>query len=96
MPALIAWLLGALESSIGSIIISALVTLGFSFTTYKFAVQPFRAMVQGYLSSGGSQLTAIIGFLGIDQCVTMVLSAIAARYAVSSVSSLVRNKKVSG
>ncbi|WP_266170756.1 DUF2523 family protein [Dyella subtropica] len=93
MPAIIAWLVGVLESRIGSIVISALLSLGFSFTTYKFAVGPFRDLIRGILGGAPSYYLGIIGFTGMDACVTMVLSAIAARYAVSSVSNLVRNKK---
>jgi peptidoglycan/LPS O-acetylase OafA/YrhL len=95
MPALIAWLLGLLESAAGSIVISALVSLGFSFVSYKFAAQPFENLIRTYLSEGGQQLTSILGFLGLDQCVTMIFSAIAARYAVQGASHLVRNKKAS-
>lgn len=93
MPALIAWLVGLLESAAGSIIISALISLGFSFVSYKFAAQPFENMVKGYLAQGGQQFLSIMGFLGVDQCVTMIFSAIAARYAVQGASHLVRNKK---
>jgi len=92
VPKLIAWLLGVLETRIGSIVVSALLSLGFSFVTYKFTAQPFLTMIRNYMSSGGQQFLQVMGFIGVDQCVTMVFSAIAMRYAVSGVSNLVRNK----
>ena len=45
MPALVAWLLGALETTIGSIAISALLSLGLGYTTYKFTVAPLRDFI---------------------------------------------------
>lgn len=83
MPALIAWLMSALETTIGSIVISGLLSLGIGFTTYKFTVAPLKAFIIAQAGGMGAQAVAILGFLGFDVAITIILSAIAARYAVS-------------
>ncbi|MGN6234951.1 DUF2523 family protein [Dyella sp.] len=92
MPALIAWFFGVLETRIGSIIVSALLSMGLSFTTYTFAVAPFRELIRSQLSYAPSQMIAILGFLGVDQCITMLLSAITVRWTMRGLSNLVRSK----
>ncbi|MFK2904960.1 DUF2523 domain-containing protein [Dyella ginsengisoli] len=93
MPALIAWLLGALETTIGSIIVSALLSLGLGFTTYKFTVEPLKNFILSQSSGLGATAVNILGFLGLDQAITMILSAIAARYAVSGARAVLTRKK---
>lgn len=68
----------------GGWIASALLFLGLSFTSYKFAVAPFRQLIQDTMGGGGD-LIAWAGFLGIDKAVTIVLSAIGVKYGVQSV-----------
>ncbi|MDR3443706.1 DUF2523 family protein [Dyella sp.] len=95
MPALVAWLLGVLETRIGSIVISALLSLGLSFTTYKFSVGPIQSWIQ--TSVGGIPAVGIqvLGFLGVDKAITMVLSAVAARYAVQGARAALTRKVTS-
>lgn len=93
MPAIIAWLLGALETRIGSIIISGLLTLGFSFTSYTFTVAPLRnyiSQVAGGIPSMGLQ---VLGFLGVDAAITMLLSAVAAKYTINGVKSVLERRR---
>lgn len=71
------------STRLGGWIASALLTLGISVTTYKFAVAPFRDLIAGSMGSGG-QFVAWAGFLGIDKAVTIVLSAIGVRYGLSA------------
>lgn len=82
MPALVAWILGLLESRIGSIVISALLALGLSFTTYKFSVAPLLSWVQGAVGGIPGTGIAVLGFLGVDKAITMILSAVSSKYAV--------------
>lgn len=93
MPALVAWLLGALESAAGSIVISALVSMGLGFTTYTFTVEPLKAFILQQSSGLGATAVNILGFLGLDQAITIILSAIAARYAVSGARAVLTRKK---
>lgn len=92
MPVFIAWLWGALETRIGAIIISALLTLGLSFASYKFAVEPLRNLIQQQLAESGAEFTSILGFLGVDAAITMVLSAYTTRWAVSTGLNIIRKK----
>lgn len=69
-----------MQSRIGGWIVAALVWLGISITTYKFGVEGFRSLIATQLGSAGF-LVNWMGFLGVDQAITITLSAIAAKYA---------------
>jgi hypothetical protein len=70
-----------LGSRIGGWIVTALLWLGISLTTYKFGVDGFKSLISGEFSHADF-LVNWIGFFGIDQAITIVLSAIASKYAV--------------
>jgi len=77
-------LLGKMFSTrLGGWIASALLFFGLSWTTYTFAVEPFRDLIAQSMGGGG-QFVAWAGFLGIDRAVTIVLSAIGVKYGVSA------------
>lgn len=95
MPALVAWLLGALETTIGSIVISALLSLGLGYTTYKFTVAPLRDFIAAQASGVSGMAVQILGFLGLDVAITMILSAIAASYAVRGAKAIFTRRKSS-
>lgn len=67
---------------LGAWFASGLLWLGLSYTTYHFAVAPFRALVQQSMGQGGI-LLGWAGFLGVDQAVTIVLSAIGVKYGIA-------------
>ena len=90
MPVVIAWLMGALESGIGSIIISALLSLGLSVVSYSFTVAPVKSMIESQLSGSGAYFLEILGFLHVDVAICMILSAYSARWATSSALSIIR------
>lgn len=71
------------SSRIGGWIIAALVWLGLSVTTYKFGVTQFESLISSQLGSAGF-LVNWMGFFGVDKAVTIVLSAIAAKYATGA------------
>lgn len=95
MPVLIAWLMAALESTIGSIVISGLLTMGLSFVSYKFTVAPFKQLLEQQLAGVPGQFLNILGWIRLDVACTMVLSAYAARWAVRGAVSLVRTSSLS-
>jgi len=94
MPALVSWLISALETKAGTLVLQVLVSLGLSFTTYKFSVAPLRDFIAQQVGGMSAQFVNILGFLGVDQAITMILSAIAARYAVQG-AKVALSKKVS-
>ena len=65
----------------GPLIAQVLVFFGLSLTTYHFAVAPFRSLLANQLGSAGF-LVNWIGFFGVDKAITIVLSAIAAKFAI--------------
>jgi len=69
-----------MRSRVGGWTVAALVWLGLSITTYKFGVDGFKSLIANEFSHADF-LVNWIGFFGIDQAVTIVLSAIAAKYA---------------
>lgn len=95
MPALVVWLLGVLESRIGSIVISALLALGLSFTSYKFSVAPITSWIQGAVGGIPAMGIAVLGFLGVDKAITMILSAVASKYAVQGARAALTRKGTS-
>lgn len=72
-----------MKSRIGGWIVAGLIWLGISITTYKFGVQPFTAAISNMLGGAGF-LVNWMGFFGVDKAVTIVLSAIAAKYATGA------------
>ena len=92
MPVVIAWLMSALESTAGSIIISALLSLGFSVASYSFGVAPLKSMIANQLAGSGGYFLNILGWLRVDVAITMVLSAYAAKWATRSAVSLIKKK----
>ncbi|MHA6203501.1 DUF2523 family protein [Dyella soli] len=92
MPAIVAWLLGVLESRIGSIVISALLALGLSWTTYTFSVAPLRAYILSQTAGIPAMGIGVLGFLGVDRAITMILSAVASKAAVNGAKSILTRK----
>lgn len=84
------WIGSMLTTYGGEIVARVLMALGFGFVTYKFSVGPLRQLLIDQLSTLPSQAIQIMGFLGVDKAMTMVLSAVVAKYSVSGVKKLVK------
>lgn len=92
MPALIGILLSGLSwlfrSRIGLFVMTALTWLGINFGTVKMVIEPAIALLRQHAQGlgGGGQLGATAmawaGVLQFDKALTMVISAIAAKYAI--------------
>lgn len=95
MPVVVAWLVGVLESRIGSIVVSALLSLGLSYTTYKFSVAPLRTLIANDVGSLSSMAANVLGFLWVDRAITMLLSAVAAKYATQGAKAVLTRKVTS-
>lgn len=92
MPAIIGWLMAALETRIGSIVVQLLITLGISFTSYKFGVEELESWIRGLGSSMGAQAVGVLGFLGFDADITIILSAMAAKKATNGMQAVLTRK----
>lgn len=76
MPVLVAWIADMLVSTIGSIVVSALVSLGIGFATSHVASAVFDlSPVKAAMGSAGGLMQQYAGWLGIDQAMTIVFSA---------------------
>lgn len=84
------WIISMLGTYGGNIVARVMVALGLGYVTYNFSVQPLRQLMIDQLSSMPAQAIQIVGFLGIDKAITIVLSAVVAKYAVSGVKRLVK------
>jgi hypothetical protein len=79
MPVLVAWIGEMLLSTVGQMALSALVSLGIGFAANKVAsgvIDPIG--IKSMLGSAGP-LVDYIGWFGIDQAITIILSAWAGR-----------------
>jgi len=83
MPVLVAWIGSMLLTTIGEIAIRALIGLGVGLASQKLVIEPVRAAMAAQLGNAGVMVD-YIGFLGIDQAITIVLSAWIGRSAVSA------------
>ena len=96
MPAFFIWLFEILETRIGSIVISALLSLGLSWTTYTFSVAPLKSLIVSSMAGAPALAVNVLGFLWVDRAVTLLLSAAAAKAAVQAGRQvLTRNKGTS-
>ena len=82
VTAAISLLVKVFSSRMGVFIASALVWLGLSYTSYTFGVAPFRTLIFNEFSQAGF-LINWMGFFGVDKAVTIILSAVTAKYAVA-------------
>lgn len=93
MPVLIAFLVNALRVMLftqgGRLIVGALSFLGLQFATYSGVVQPaldqVAAMMQGAPAGDfGAAALAWMGVLNIDKAVSMIVSAVVTKRAISA------------
>ncbi len=92
MGAFLSWLGAFMESHIGSIVVQLLLSLGISFTTYKFGIQPFQTFIAQQLAGVTGLIAQVIGFLGLGIAMSMILSAIAAKYATRGMKAVLSKK----
>jgi hypothetical protein len=77
-------LLRLVDSFVGRVLLA----LGLGFFTYRgidTSLAWILNQVSGGLSSGNATITGIIGVLRIDQCVTVLLSAVAVRLSLQGI-----------
>jgi hypothetical protein len=92
MPLIVSWIAALLETRLGSWIISALLTLGISFVSYKFSVAPFRDYIIGAFSGAPAMYANIIGYLWIDRGLTMVLGAKTSQMATKGLTAVLTKR----
>lgn len=84
MPVLVAWIGRMLLSVAGRLVISGLVAAGIGLATGKaFQATGMGDKIRSMLGSAGP-LYEWVGFFGLDTAITIILSALAARAAVSA------------
>lgn len=84
MPAIVAWIGTMLASVAGTIFVRGVLALGIGFATSKaFDVLDVKGRIQGLMGQAGG-MVEWVGFFGLDQAMTIVLSALAARVAVNA------------
>ena len=77
LPALI----GAFAAAMGSLAGRVLIALGIGFVTYKgvgAGVDVLKARVISSVQGMPADIVGLVGFLGIDQAITIIFSAVAA------------------
>lgn len=92
MPVLLVWLGEMLMTTVGALALQMLVGVGVGLATYKLAVKPAESMIASYLSGGGDVLVNYVGWLGIDQAITIVFSALIGRTAIGAAKAFIVKK----
>jgi len=77
LPALGVILLGVIISAAFRILLG----LGIGFITFTVALPNMYAFIQGYFSQLPPDILNMVGILRIDQCITLIFSAAAAKIA---------------
>lgn len=86
IPVLIGkWLTAGLFASVGAFAGRVFTALGIGWVTYNFAMPQFTAYFQQLFGGVGALPLQVIGYLQLDIFVTMVLSAIATKFAMRMV-----------
>jgi len=85
LPWILSWLSRLIFSRLGAWIVAGLVYLGVYLGTQNIVVEPLLDQIRAYGEGAPSGAVAEwMAFLNIDRSITMVLSAYAAAFAVSS------------
>ena len=97
MPVVVAWIGEMLLSVVGQFVLSALVSLGIGFASSHLtaSVIPGEAQLRSAMGSAGP-LVGYIGWFGIDQAITIILSAWAGRAVVGAARAHIVSKRASG
>lgn len=79
MPLIVAAILGALASAMGSLVGRAIIALGIGFVTYSgidVAIGALKTQAQSGVTSIGGDTLAFIGYLWLDKAISIIFSAI--------------------
>jgi hypothetical protein len=95
MGAFFAWLGAFVESKLGSWAVSVLLALGVSFTSYKFGVEKFQSFIIQQVGGMPAVVAAVFGWLGGGIAMSMMLSAVAAKYATRGLQAVLTKKAAS-
>jgi Protein of unknown function (DUF2523). len=83
MPVLVAWLGELVATSIGAWCLQALIGVGVGLATYNLGIKPAEQFIANQFAQAGD-LVNYIGWLGIDEAVTIVMSALIGRAALGA------------
>jgi Protein of unknown function (DUF2523) len=94
MGAFLSWLGAFMESKIGSIVVQLCLAMGISFTSYKFGIEPFQNFISQQLAGMSGVVAQVMGFLGFGIAISMMLSAVAAKFATRGMKAVLSKKGV--
>lgn len=84
-------LLSGLKFFAGSLAGRVLAALGLTFVTYKAVMPMVKAWLTGYLGQLDPRVVNFFAAVGLDVCMTLILSAIVARYGMRAVLAATEN-----
>lgn len=88
--AIATWTARVFATKAGPIIAGALAWAGLGLASYEFAIEPLFGTLSGAWGGLPADIMAILGRAKIDVGITIVLSAIAARWSIGSAIRMVR------
>ena len=83
MP-LIAAALAGLVAIIGAMAVRAIIAIGVGFVTYSFVIPPIKSYIIAQFSGMPTDVLNVFAVCKVDVLITMVLSAVAAKFTVSA------------
>jgi hypothetical protein len=88
MPILVGWLLWGIGSALASWVVRLFLTFGVAVVTTTYALPPLKAWLLSYVGGLPSNTIALIGYMGIDRGLSLILSALviaaSARIAIAA------------
>lgn len=91
MPVLVQWLLGGLGWALTSAFGRIMTTLGLSFVMVEFVAEDWLGVIAGMWSGVPAFILGMASFYRVDDCITIIVSAIAVKVGTGLVKGLRRN-----
>ena len=76
MPAFVAWLVWAIGSALVSWVVRVLLGFGVGLVATEVALPPLRAWLVTYFNGMPSTIVSLLGYMGVDRGLTLILSAL--------------------
>lgn len=76
MPMIVAWIVSAIGSALVSWVVRVLLGFGIGLVATEVALPPLRAWLASYFSGLPVSVVSLLGYMGVDRGLTLILSAL--------------------
>jgi hypothetical protein len=81
VPAIVAWIVWGIGSALVSWVVRIVLGFGLAVVTTTVALPPLRAFLVAHVSGLPSTTVQLLGYMGVDKGLTMILSAMAIAFS---------------